>query len=87
MVYAWAVSLSMDSGLSEVLATYATDHFGSGEYDAWSAWDRNRPIQKDQAVTGVMVDFTSALYAHWQERFQIHRTQSHDLDVLALVPA
>lgn len=63
MTYAWAVSLNLGSGLSGVLATYAIDHFCSGEYDACSAWDRNRPIQKDQDVTGVMVDFTSAFYA------------------------
>lgn len=34
MTYAWAVALSLNSGLSGVPATYAIDHFGSGECDA-----------------------------------------------------
>lgn len=41
MLYDWAVSLSMDRGLSGVLTTYAIGDFNF-DYDAWSVWDCKR---------------------------------------------
>jgi len=86
MLYDWAVSLSMDRGLSGVLTTYAIVDFNF-DYDAWCAWDCNRlsPAQNIDNTTGVTMDPASAVYARWQERRQIHKTQFHDFEVLALL--